>query len=125
MKNRTIPGFDLANLTINGKTYALKDPPARAKRRLTLSLVRAIGMGGSSDQIEQEWQHIRDRAHALRTAFTYRFPYTKPFREATRIESSSQEWVYVLPEAEEPHIAWARAARDCGLIDNFSVDYGT
>lgn len=128
MKNRTIPGFDRANITINGRSYTPIDPPSpgKGKRKLTFSLIRTFPPDGyQGELVEQEWQQIADRLRAFRVTFLYRFPEGNTLRETSHLLAGYSEYTYTLPDAQEVHISWARMARDIGLIDSFTVDYGS
>ena len=66
---------------------------------------------------------IVERAHTLRSAFAKRFPNAPKFSETTQMFTQSSDWKYFFSGATDEHIEWAKAAKKCGLIDAYIVDY--
>jgi hypothetical protein len=66
---------------------------------------------------------VVERAHTLRMAFAKRFPNAPKFSETTQVFTQSSDWKYIFSGATDEHIQWAKAAKDCGLIDAYIVDY--
>jgi hypothetical protein len=91
--------------------------PEEEPRRLILSLIR------SSEEVARQDDLIVKRAHAMRSAFFKRFPSAPQFSDVTQIFPEYSDWKYYFTGATKEHIQWAKSAKDCGMIDNYIVDY--
>lgn len=111
-------------ITIGDTTYRANDVQAITEpdndRRLIINLCRSISEDGAPDISDEKFLA---RVSAFKTAFSRKFPDAPKFRENTRVFAMFSEWVYWLRGIQEEHVRWAKAAKECGLIDSYLVDY--
>lgn len=114
-----------ANITIDGKTYALKEIEPEEPRRLIMSIVFGDDKILPIEGKEQWAGHLMVRwQEALKTVFAHKFPDATEFREVYLALPGFCEWKCILSNAQEKHIDWARDALRVGIIDTYLVDYG-
>jgi hypothetical protein len=108
----------MESIIIDGQVYVLSGPAApKRKRRLVLSLIWTQNER-ENNLADAEMRHY-DRAYALRSTFAQSFPDAPALTEVAYTSSTFCEWRYTLHDAQEKHLAWARSAKACRLIDSF------
>lgn len=106
-------------LTINGVTYRAEhvkqvDPPV-SKKRLILSLFL--------DYTSDLYSAIHARERTLQEVFAHKFPEAMKFTRCIQEFPGGSDWRYILRDAKDEHIEWAKSAKACGLIDSYISDY--
>lgn len=121
-------GMRIESITIDGKTYTLKEVPPPKPRTLIFSLRM------SCEPVEQDEMqpitlsqiHFFARQEALKTALIHRFPEASEAKEVPCLDyiPGYHEWQCVLSDVQKQHIEWAKLAMQLGLIDAYFIDYG-
>jgi len=109
-------------ITIDGTTYRCRGPEAiiSSKRRLICSLTRFFKKDGTPEYSDGAFL---ERVHAFKSVFARVFPGAPAFSEVSCVFADFSEWKYWLSDIADRHVEWAKAAKACGLIDTYIVDY--
>lgn len=86
-----------------------------SKRRLILTL---------SEDLLADPYVLEKRVKAILTTLTHTFPgILATMIEKPRTVGPFREMVFIVREAEEKLVKWAKNAKECGLIDSYIYDY--
>lgn len=108
------------SITIDGATYTGKVERVEPDRRLIFMLNRYFKDGKENDALDE--LHM-ERVRTFQRLFAKKFPDAPKFGQTSTLCGAFSEWKYYFTGARQAHVAWALNARECGLIDNYIVDY--